>query len=96
VFEEGYSRRSLEDVERFVRKHKHLPDVPSAAQLDKEGMDMAEMNLRLLKTVEELTLHMIDLKKEMTKVQQSLGQQKARNQVLEGEVRSLRTQGKGE
>jgi hypothetical protein len=95
VFEDGYRLRSLEEVESFVRKHKHLPDVPSAAMLQKEGMDIAEMNLHLLKTVEELTLHVIDLKKEVSGVQRNLQKQKARNQVLEGEVRALRTNGKG-
>ena len=50
----------LESVERFVMKLKHLPEVPSAAALKSEGKDLASMNLRLLKKVEELTLHAIE------------------------------------
>nr|MDQ3003382.1 hypothetical protein [Fibrobacterota bacterium] len=60
VFEKGYRLETLENVERFVKKNKHLPEVPSAAQLQAEGLDLASMNLRLLKKVEELTLHAIE------------------------------------
>lgn len=69
VFEEGYRVTSLEETEKFVKKNKHLPEIPSAKQLNKEGMDLAEMNLRLLKKVEELTLHAIAQEKRLRKLE---------------------------
>jgi hypothetical protein len=64
VFESDYSLRSLNDVEVFVRTNKHLPDMPSAADLAQNGITLGQMSMDLLKKVEELTLYMIDLKKE--------------------------------
>jgi hypothetical protein len=66
VFDEkNYRPMSLPDVERFVKKNKHLPEVPSAAEMKRDGMDMAGMNLLLLKKVEELTLHVIEQDKKI-------------------------------
>jgi hypothetical protein len=59
VFEKGYQLASLEHVEKFVDKHKHLPEIPSAREIKDKGLDLAEMNLKLLKKVEELTLYAI-------------------------------------
>ena len=69
VFDEkNHPLKKLDEVERFVKTHKHLPDVPSAADMKKKGMDMAEMNLILLKKVEELTLYVIEQDKKITKL----------------------------
>ncbi|MBW8889835.1 MAG: hypothetical protein JF616_18910 [Fibrobacteres bacterium] len=63
VFEKDYRLASLDDVEKFVDVHKHLPEVPSAKDLAKTGMNLAEMNVVLLKKVEELTLYSIEERK---------------------------------
>ena len=61
VFDETkYKPMSLPEVERFVRTERHLPEIPSAAEIKKDGIDVAQMNMLLLKKVEELTLHMIE------------------------------------
>jgi len=64
VFDENYNLRSLSDVESFVKENKHLPGVPSAAEMAEKGMSMSQMSNLLLEKVEELTLHMIELEKE--------------------------------
>ncbi len=64
VFNKDYQLMSLADVKNYVDKNHHLPEVPSAAEVEKDGLKLGEMNLILLKKVEELTLHLIDLKKE--------------------------------
>jgi hypothetical protein len=65
VFEKDYRLASLEEVDSFVKRNKHLPEVPSAKEFKEKGMDLAEMNFLLLKKVEELTLHAIRQEKEM-------------------------------
>lgn len=65
VFDQQYPLLSLEDLERYIREHKHLPEVPSAAAVENSGVNVGEMNVLLLKKIEELTLHVIALKKEV-------------------------------
>jgi hypothetical protein len=65
VFEKDYRLRSLPELERYLAEHKHLPEVPSAAEIQRRGMNMGEMDVKLLKNLEELTLHVIGLRKEM-------------------------------
>lgn len=64
VFQPTYHLKSLAEVKAYIDKNKHLPDMPAAAQVEKEGVNLGEMNKALLKKVEELTLYMIELKKE--------------------------------
>lgn len=68
VFEPGYKVLSLAEIESYVKEHKHLPEVPSAKEIGEEGLDLAEMNLALLKKVEEQTLHLIELQKTINKL----------------------------
>jgi len=65
VFEPDYKLNSLDDIERFIKINKHLPEIPSAKEISRDGLDLAEMNLLLLKKVEELTLHVISLQKQI-------------------------------
>jgi len=59
VFEEDYQLKSLEEVELFIQENKHLPEIPSAKQMEENGVDLAEMNKLLLQKVEELTLYLL-------------------------------------
>jgi len=65
VFEPDYKLAPLSEVEAFTKEHKHLPEVPSAKEMTENGVDMAAMNMVLLKKVEELTLHAIALQKDL-------------------------------
>jgi len=65
VFEKNYELPKLNDVEKFVTENKHLPDIPSQAELEKNGQDLGEMNALLLKKVEELYLYTIQQQKEI-------------------------------
>ncbi len=64
VFDEDYNLKPLSEIENFIKENKHLPDVPSANQIAKNGVNLGEMDAILLQKIEELTLYMIDLKKE--------------------------------
>lgn len=64
VFADDYQLNSLEEVEEFIEKNNHLPNVPSETEVLENGFDLAEMDAILLQKIEELTLYMIALKKE--------------------------------
>jgi hypothetical protein len=72
VFEKDYNLLPLSEVEKYINANKHLPEVPSAKEMEANGMNLKEMNLILLKKVEELTLHMIELKKENEEIKKEL------------------------
>jgi|GEM_PF-6682504 len=95
VFEKGYAVKSLEEVERYVRKNKHLPEIPSAKEMEQNGMAMGEMHLRLLKTMEEMTLNLIALNKEVKAQKQAVAAQQAKNAALEAEITSLKGEREG-
>lgn len=63
VFEKDYKLSALDHVEKYVDEHKHLPEIPSAKEIREKGLDLAEMNMKLLKKVEELTLYAIQQEK---------------------------------
>jgi len=64
VFEEDYELNSLKEVEDFITANKHLPNVPSAETVEANGIDVATMDATLLRQIEELWLHTIELNKE--------------------------------
>jgi hypothetical protein len=67
VFEPDYALKPLSEVETFVRENKHLPEIPSEKQMQEDGLNVNEMQIKLLQKIEELTLYIIDLKKENEK-----------------------------
>jgi len=82
VFEDGYKLPSLDKVEAFVKENKHLPEIPSAEQIAKEGLPMAEMMAKQMQKIEELTLYVIELKKQNENV-------KKENEMLKSKVSKL-------
>jgi hypothetical protein len=65
VFKSNYKLMSLNDLEVYVKKNSHLPEIPSASEFKKDGVNVAQMNNLLLKKVEELTLYTIDQSKQI-------------------------------
>ncbi|BFP42655.1 hypothetical protein FGF1_35000 [Flavobacteriaceae bacterium GF1] len=59
VFKEGYELKSLEEVQNYIQKHGHLPNIPSAKELEANGIQLGEMDMKLLEKIEELTLYLI-------------------------------------
>jgi hypothetical protein len=70
VFEEDYNLRSLEEVEAFVKKNKHLPEIPAASELIGKTYSVGEMDDLLLRKVEELTLYIIQMEKRIQQLEQ--------------------------
>ncbi|NLR82134.1 hypothetical protein [Chitinophaga eiseniae] len=72
VFEHDYQLPTLGEMEAYVRTHKHLPEIPSAAEVAEKGVDLGEMNQQLLKKVEEQLLYMIEMNKKITSLTQEV------------------------
>ncbi|CAM4112687.1 hypothetical protein SAMN06265348_103299 [Pedobacter westerhofensis] len=76
VFDDNYRLRTVDDLEKFVKVNKHLPDVASAKEMKKNGADLGDLNSVLLQKIEELTLYMIKQNKkiiDLEKKMKSLG-----------------------
>jgi hypothetical protein len=65
VFEEKYDLPKLEDVEKHIKEKKHLPEIASAKQMEKEGVNVGEFQIKLLQKIEELTLYTIEQNKQL-------------------------------
>ena len=76
VFEDNYNLPSLKKVESFIKENKHLPDIPSAKEVEEEGLSMAEMMKKQMQKIEELTLYVIELKKENEAIKKELAELK--------------------
>ena len=68
VFEDDYKLMNLNDLNSFIKTHKHLPDVAPAAKMEAEGINVSEMNALLLQKVEELTLYILDLQNQINEL----------------------------
>jgi hypothetical protein len=86
VFEEDYDLMPLSEVEKSIQENGHLPGMPSAAEVEAEGgVDVGEMQRLMLEKMEEMTLHMIELKKENKALQQENRQLNSRLEALENQ-----------
>ena len=65
VFEETYGLPRLEDVEKHIKEKKHLPEIASAKEMEKEGVNVGEFQIKLLQKIEELTLYSIEQNKKI-------------------------------
>jgi hypothetical protein len=83
VFEKDYNLRTLEEVDAFVKEHKHLPEIPSAQEMEKGGVNVAQMNKLLLQKVEELTLYTLEQEKKIVSQQKVIETQNSKLQKLD-------------
>jgi hypothetical protein len=83
VFDPSYKLPTLEETEKYIQENHHLPEVPTAADIAKDGMSLNEMNIILLKKVEELTLHLIEMKKDSEAIRKENEELKKRLEKLE-------------
>lgn len=65
VFEEDYELPSLEEVSDHIKEKKHLPGIPSAKEMQENGVGLGDLNIKLLQKIEELTLYVIQLQNEV-------------------------------
>ena len=85
VFEKSYELPTLEEVERYIARNKHLPEIPSEAEVTENGIKLGEMNAKLLQKIEELTLYLIEQNK------RNLAQEE-RIEKLEKKLKALKSE----
>jgi hypothetical protein len=84
VFYPNYRLRPLSEVEQYIKQYQHLPEVPSAAEVEKNGLDLGDNQATLLKKIEELTLYLIEQNKEIAKKNNEVAELKEQlQQVLQ-------------
>jgi hypothetical protein len=83
VFENKYQLRPLPELEKFISAQKHLPGIPAATQVKKEGFDLGDMNRRLLEKVEELTLYIIQQDKKIDALQKQVSSLLTNSKLLQ-------------
>jgi hypothetical protein len=86
VFADDYKLAPLSEVEKFIKEKKHLPNVQSALEMTENGLNVAEMDAKLLEKIEELTLYIIEQNKQL-EAQQLINEQFKKQ---ENEIRELK------
>ncbi|NIG53464.1 tail fiber protein [Chitinophaga sp. Cy-1792] len=86
VFKKDYALPSLKTVEEYVATYNHLPGIPAATVVEKEGQDLGDMNKLLLQKVEELTLYLINEHKKNEDLELQLQQIQRQLQTLKDEI----------
>jgi hypothetical protein len=96
VFDKNYKLKPLSQVSRYVAQNKHLPEIPSAATMEKTGINVGDLNMKLLKKVEELTLYLIEKDKQVNDLKNQLDQQikvsNQSNRSLQDQLNMLKQQ----
>ncbi len=90
VFEKDYKLMPLKELDQFISKNGHLPEVPTTEEAIRNGVELKEMNILLLKKVEELTLHLIDQNKQLTDQNSQLKKQNEEIEALKNKINALK------
>ena len=69
MFGQEYELRTLEETEQYIAENNHLPEIPSAQEIEENGADLGELVRLQMMKIEELTLHLIEVKKELKQLQ---------------------------
>lgn len=85
VFQPGYDLKSLSEIEAYIKANSHLPSIPSAKEVEANGQDVGDIQLKLLEKIEELTLYAIDQEKKI----QELDKVKEENKALKSSLEAL-------
>jgi hypothetical protein len=92
VFDPSYKLKPLSEVESFIKSNHHLPEIPSEAEVKAEGIDLADINSKLLMKVEELTLYIIEQNKQLELQTKTNKEQGQLLQLLKSDLEALKNQ----
>ncbi len=83
VFHKNYNLKTLEQVQDYINKNRHLPNIPSAKEMEQNGLKLKEMNLKLLEKIEELTLYTLQQEEKLKNKDKKIDEIEKRLQKLE-------------
>ncbi|TAL58648.1 MAG: hypothetical protein EPN85_11085 [Bacteroidetes bacterium] len=86
VFNKNYKLKDLEELEKFVKAENHLPGIPNAKEMEKNGVSLSEMSKLQMEKIEELTLYMIQVNKSVNQMNKEIENLKAENAKLKNAV----------
>jgi hypothetical protein len=89
VFADDYKLKSLEETEAFIKANKHLPNIPAAAEIEKNGLELGDMQKRMMEKIEELTLHLIESNKQINQLTAVQSESKQQIDELKQQVKML-------
>ena len=72
VFAKTYKLKTITELDEYIQQHKHLPNIPSAKEVEKEGINIAELQIKQMEKIEEAFLYIIQLKKENEELKERL------------------------
>lgn len=78
VFADNYHLKSLTEVEAYIKENKHLPNIPSAQSIEEDGLDLSEIASKQMEKIEELTLYLIQLEKDVKQLKADNAEMKAK------------------
>ncbi len=90
VFGNNYDLKSLNEVEGFINTNKHLPNIPSAQEIEEDGVSLGEINAKLLQKIEEITLYLIEQNKAQEELMNTVQSQQVKIEKLNKEISSLK------
>ncbi|NII83290.1 hypothetical protein [Pedobacter sp. SG908] len=94
VFEESYKAETLEGLESYIKANKHLPEMPTAKEVETDGVAVSEMLKLQQKKIEELTLYLIEQNKSMSIQNKKLLQQGDHIKLLENQINAIKKKNK--
>jgi len=92
VFSNQYKLPTLLQLEQYIKQNNHLPDVPSATEVEKKGIDVGNNQAILLRKIEELTLYTIDQDKKLEKQNEKIADQEKKLQKQSEEITEIKNQ----
>ncbi|ELR68654.1 hypothetical protein C900_00165 [Fulvivirga imtechensis AK7] len=92
VFKENYSLTPLSDLRKYLEQNKHLPGIPNAKTVEEEGIEVGTMSAKLLEKIEELTLYVIDLDREVQMLKENNDLLAEQNNLLKQQVEQLKSE----
>lgn len=92
VFDEQYALMPLDELKDFIKKNNHLPNVPSACEMEEKGLNVSESNVMLMEKVEELTLYMLQINDQVKTQQELLTQQQETIRLQQELIQQLKEQ----
>ncbi len=74
VFEKDYDLLSLKELQQYIDENQHLPNIPSAQEVEENGIGLGELSLKQLEKIEELTLYILELNKRIENLEKQLSE----------------------